>query len=127
MKIGVLGTGGVGQTLGTKLIELGHEVRMGSREARNERAVAWAAEAGERASEGSFADAAEFGEIVVNATAGLRGFSRQHFLNFLPLPQGHGSFRPTLAFREASASSGPANRAPMLLSATCAAASRCAA
>jgi hypothetical protein len=24
---------------------------------------------------------------------------RQHFLNFLPLPQGHGSFRPTFAAR----------------------------
>ncbi len=43
---------------------------MGSRQAGNERAVAWAAEAGEGASEGSFADAAGFGEVVVNATAG---------------------------------------------------------
>ena len=43
---------------------------MGSREARNEKAVAWAGEGGDAASEGSFADAAEFGEIVVNATAG---------------------------------------------------------
>src|SRR5436305_13006721 len=51
---------------------------MGSREARNEKAVAWAAEAGERASEGSFADAAEFGEIVVNATAGLASLEALH-------------------------------------------------
>jgi predicted dinucleotide-binding enzyme len=60
----------VGQAIGGKLVELGHEVTMGSRRAGNERAVEWAASAGERASEGSFADAAGFGEIVVNATAG---------------------------------------------------------
>jgi predicted dinucleotide-binding enzyme len=70
MRIGVLGTGQVGQTLATKLVELGHEVRMGSRAAGNEKAVAWASEAGEGASEGSFADAAEFGELVINATSG---------------------------------------------------------
>jgi 8-hydroxy-5-deazaflavin:NADPH oxidoreductase len=60
----------VGRSLGTKLAELGHEVRMGSREAGNEAAVEWAQAAGEGASEGTFADAAEFGEIVINATAG---------------------------------------------------------
>jgi 8-hydroxy-5-deazaflavin:NADPH oxidoreductase len=70
MRIGVLGTGVVGQTLGTKLVELGHEVRMGSRAAGGERAVEWAGSAGETASEGTFADAAEFGELLVNATAG---------------------------------------------------------
>lgn len=70
MRIGVLGTGGVGQTLATKLVEVGHEVKMGSRQAGNEKAVAWAEAAGEGASEGTFADAAGFGELVVNATAG---------------------------------------------------------
>ena len=70
MRFGVLGTGMVGQGIAGKLVELGHEVRMGSRQAGNEKAVAWAAEAGDGASEGSFADAAEFGEVVVNATAG---------------------------------------------------------
>ncbi len=70
MKVGVLGTGMVGQTLASKLVELGHEVKMGSREAGNERAVAWAEQAGGSAGEGSFADAASFAEVVVNATAG---------------------------------------------------------
>lgn len=71
MRIAVLGTGGVGQALGTRLVETGHEVRMGSRAAGNEKAVAWAAAAGEAASEGSFRDAAFFGKVVVNATGGL--------------------------------------------------------
>jgi predicted dinucleotide-binding enzyme len=70
MRIGVLGTGIVGRTLGGKLVELGHEVRMGSRRAGNEKAVEWAQAAGEGASEGTFADAAEFGELLVNATGG---------------------------------------------------------
>jgi 8-hydroxy-5-deazaflavin:NADPH oxidoreductase len=70
MRFGVLGTGMVGQAIAGKLVELGHEVTMGSRQAGNEKAVAWASEAGEGAAEGSFADAAGFGEIVVNATAG---------------------------------------------------------
>jgi predicted dinucleotide-binding enzyme len=42
MRIGVLGTGVVGQTIGTKLAQLGHDVRMGSRAAVNEKAVKWA-------------------------------------------------------------------------------------
>src|SRR5215210_2675609 len=70
MKIGVLGTGSVGQTLAGKLVELGHEVTMGSREAGNENAVKWAQGAGDGASEGTFADAAGHGEMVINATAG---------------------------------------------------------
>jgi predicted dinucleotide-binding enzyme len=70
MRIGVLGTGVVGRTLASALLEGGHDVRMGSRAAGNQQAVAWVAEAGDRASEGTFADAAGFGELVVNATAG---------------------------------------------------------
>jgi predicted dinucleotide-binding enzyme len=60
----------VGQAIAGKLIDLGHEVAIGSRQAGNEKAVAWAHGAGERAREGSFADAASFGEVIVNATAG---------------------------------------------------------
>jgi 8-hydroxy-5-deazaflavin:NADPH oxidoreductase len=71
MRIGVLGTGMVGAAIGGKLVALGHEVMMGSREAGNEKALAWAESAGAGASEGSFADAAGFGELVVNCTAGV--------------------------------------------------------
>ena len=71
MKIAVLGTGSVGKTIGSKLIEKGHEVIMGSRSAGNEKAVAWAKDAGPKASEGSFADAAAQGEIVFLAVKGV--------------------------------------------------------
>lgn len=64
MKIGILGTGMVGETLGTKFIELGHQVKMGSRTANNESAVRWAKTAGANASQGTFADAAAFGDMV---------------------------------------------------------------
>lgn len=70
MRFAVLGTGMVGRTLAGKLVDLGHEVTMGSRAAGNENATAWAGAAGDRAHEGSFVDAARFGEVIVNATAG---------------------------------------------------------
>ncbi|MGH9316806.1 MAG: NADPH-dependent F420 reductase [Thermoanaerobaculia bacterium] len=70
MKIGVLGTGMVGTALAGKLVSLGHEVKMGAREAGNEKARSWVAAAGKGGSSGTFADAAAFGEIVFNCTAG---------------------------------------------------------
>lgn len=68
MKIGILGTGDVGRALGNGFVAKGHEVKMGSREARNEKARAWVQGAGPKASAGTFADAARFGEVVVLAT-----------------------------------------------------------
>ena len=71
MRIGILGTGVVGKTLGSKLVNLGHEVRMGSRKAGSDKARSWVRDAGGAASEGSFADAAAHGEIIFNCTAGM--------------------------------------------------------
>jgi 8-hydroxy-5-deazaflavin:NADPH oxidoreductase len=71
MRIAILGTGDVGKSIGNGFIALGHEVKMGSREAGNEKARAWAAEMGARASAGTFADAAEFGELAVLAVLGV--------------------------------------------------------
>ncbi|HKO51231.1 MAG TPA: NAD(P)-binding domain-containing protein [Polyangiaceae bacterium] len=70
MKIGVLGTGMVGQTIGSKLIALGHEVKLGSRTASNEKGSSWASKAGSRASNGTFAESAAFGELLFNCTPG---------------------------------------------------------
>jgi len=70
MHIGVLGTGDVGQTLGTKLVQLGHEVMMGSRDPANPKAIAWARKEGEHASFGNYSDAASFGGILFNCTLG---------------------------------------------------------
>ncbi|MFZ5445537.1 MAG: NADPH-dependent F420 reductase [Myxococcota bacterium] len=70
MKIAIFGTGSVGETLGSKLIELGHEVTMGSRTANNEKAAAWVKKSGARARQGTFADAAKAGDFIINATLG---------------------------------------------------------
>ncbi|MFN2568507.1 MAG: NADPH-dependent F420 reductase [Candidatus Dormibacteria bacterium] len=70
MRFAVLGTGIVGRTLAGALVRVGHEVIMGSRQAGNENAVAWAAAAGPNAGEGSFSDAASSAQMIVNATAG---------------------------------------------------------
>ena len=68
MKIGVLGTGMVGEAIASKLALLGHEVMMGARERGNRKAEGWAARSGGRA--GSFADAAGHGELLFNCTRG---------------------------------------------------------
>lgn len=70
MQIGIFGTGVVGTTIGTKLIELGHAVKLGARSATNEKAAAWAAGQGSSATHGTFADAAQFGELLFNCTSG---------------------------------------------------------
>jgi len=56
VKIGVLGTGNVGRTIAAKLFELGHDVLVGSRTAKEDAVT--------------FADAAVHGELVFNCTAG---------------------------------------------------------
>lgn len=70
MRIAVLGTGIVGQTIGKRLVELGHQVTMGSRSATNEKAVKWAESVGAGAGHATFADAAGGAEIVFNCTGG---------------------------------------------------------
>lgn len=71
MQISVLGTGTVGDTIGSKLIQLGHQVMMGSRTANNEKAMAFVAKHEGAASAGTFSDSAAFGEIIFNCTAGM--------------------------------------------------------
>jgi len=76
MKIAVLGTGMVGDTIGSKLIETGHTVMMGSRTANNEKAAAFVTKnGGGKASAGTFAGAAAFGEIIFNCTKGIESLN----------------------------------------------------
>ncbi|HEX5218014.1 MAG TPA: NAD(P)-binding domain-containing protein [Verrucomicrobiae bacterium] len=70
MKIGVLGTGMVGAAIATKLVQLGHHVTMGSRTPNNPAAAKWANENGINASQGTFADAALYSELVFLCTKG---------------------------------------------------------
>jgi predicted dinucleotide-binding enzyme len=68
MKIGVLGSGVVGQVLADGLLKHGHEVMRGSRDPA--KLQAWRAHAGPRAQAGTFAEAAGFGSLVVLAVKG---------------------------------------------------------
>lgn len=107
MQVGVLGTGMVGKALGTKLVTLGHDVMMGSRTRDNSTAEEWTLEQGNRAHHGTFSDAAAYGALLVNATAGivsieaLRTIDPVHLVDKVlldvanPLDFSHG-FPPTL-------------------------------
>lgn len=68
MKIAVLGTGNVGQTIGAKLVALNHSVIMGSRSADNEKAKNFAQQ--HDAKNGTFAEAAAQAEIIFNCVSG---------------------------------------------------------
>ena len=72
MKYAVLGTGMVGHTLATKLVSLGHEVRMGAREADNVKATEWASSQGSQAGHGTFADVAHWADRVIFAVSGAQ-------------------------------------------------------
>jgi predicted dinucleotide-binding enzyme len=81
MKIGILGSGVVAQTLGTKLVELGHDVVLGTRdpakldEKKNMAGTLreWITKTGKGPKPGkvaSFADAASHGELLISAVHG---------------------------------------------------------
>jgi len=68
MKVGILGTGDVGKALAAGFLAKGDEVKLGSREAGNPKLLEWVKQAGPKASGGTFADAAGWGEAIVLAT-----------------------------------------------------------
>ena len=68
MKVGILGSGIVGQTLGSGFIKYGHQVKIGT--SNPNKLNDWIKSSGKNASVGSFADAASFGEIIILAVKG---------------------------------------------------------
>lgn len=70
MRVGILGSGDVGRQLGRGFAELGHEVKLGTRHPDAPLLKEWLAEVGPKTSVGTFAQAAEFGEVVAIATLG---------------------------------------------------------
>jgi len=67
MKVGVLGSGTVAQTLAAGLAKHGYDVKIGSRSP--QKLAEWAAK-NPKASTGTFAEAAAFGELVILAVKG---------------------------------------------------------
>src|SRR5262245_25852444 len=78
MKIAILGTGMVGNALATKLVNVGHQVCVGSRTSNSEGGQEWLRSVGGKAKIGTFADAAAFGEIVLDCTNGANSIAALH-------------------------------------------------
>jgi len=70
MRIGIFGTGMVGEALASKCVARGHEVMMGSRSATGEAVRKWVEAAGEGAKAGSFQEAAAFGDLLFSCLRG---------------------------------------------------------
>jgi len=73
MKVGVLGTGMVGQAIGNRLAELGYEVMIGTRDP--SQSADKLKSKNEAVKVGTFAEAATFGQILFNATNGAGSIS----------------------------------------------------
>ena len=69
MKIGILGSGAVGRTLGTAFLKEGHQVMLGTRNVNKDEVVKWKNE-NPGAETGLFDTTAGFGELIVLATSG---------------------------------------------------------
>lgn len=69
MKIGILGSGTVGTTLGSGLIRLGHTVMIGTGHPQKEALRQWLFENSQGGQIGSFSAAAAFGDIILLCTA----------------------------------------------------------
>ncbi|HEV8050362.1 MAG TPA: NAD(P)-binding domain-containing protein, partial [Thermoplasmata archaeon] len=67
-KVGIIGSGDVGQHLGTGFAATGHEVKIGSREPSSEKLTSWKKSAGPKASTGTFEETGKFGDLIVVAT-----------------------------------------------------------
>jgi predicted dinucleotide-binding enzyme len=65
MKIGLLGSGNGAQALGAAFIAQGHEVKMGTRDVQKPAVQEWVQKHGAKASAGTFAQAAAYGELVL--------------------------------------------------------------
>jgi len=68
VKIGILGSGDVGQKLGSGFIAAGHEVMLGTREPSSDKVKKWVTDNGKAASAGTFEQTAKYGEALVVAT-----------------------------------------------------------
>lgn len=69
MKIGIIGSGAVGQVLATAFLSEGHEAMLGTRNTAKPEVQKWKGE-NTKGQVGTFADVAAFGEILVLAVAG---------------------------------------------------------
>lgn len=67
MRIGILGAGNVGQSLGKGLAKSGHQILISSRTPHSGKHDLWKHEVGNSGDIASFAEAAQFGEVIIAA------------------------------------------------------------
>jgi predicted dinucleotide-binding enzyme len=65
MRVGILGSGTVGQTLGKAFAEHGYDVKVGSKTPGKPELMAWKESTGGKGSTGTFSEAARHGELLV--------------------------------------------------------------
>jgi predicted dinucleotide-binding enzyme len=65
MKIGIIGSGAVGQALGRGFAELGNEVMLGTRDPNSAKMHDWLTKTGKGTKAGTFEETARFGELLV--------------------------------------------------------------
>lgn len=70
MKVGILGSADVARALAKGFVETGHTVKISSRNPKHEALLDWARSVGPSVSTGTFAETAQFGELLVFATLG---------------------------------------------------------
>ena len=70
MKIGILGSGPVGRSLGTGFGLKGHDVKLGSRTPQKQEVQDWLKNTKGKVSAGTFSEAAKHGEVLVLCTLG---------------------------------------------------------
>ncbi len=68
MKIGIFGLGPVGKALAAGFLKYGHGVKIGSREPNAGKVQEWLAQAGGKATAGTYAEAGQFAEIALLTT-----------------------------------------------------------
>ena len=69
MKVGIIGSGDVGQALGAGFVAHGHQTMLGSRDPNSAKVQGWRQQNGAKASAGTFDQVAAFGDLIVLATA----------------------------------------------------------
>src|SRR3954466_6768787 len=68
VNVGILGSGEVARSLAKGFLGLGHPVKLGSRDPK--KLDEWLKSAGDRATTGTFSEAARFGDLIILATLG---------------------------------------------------------
>lgn len=69
MKIGIVGSGDVAQSLSLGLVDIGHDVMLGTRYPDKKELKSWSKQVGKKGSIGSTTEAADFGDTVILAIA----------------------------------------------------------